>query len=41
MKTPGLNEGETTKFKREYKDLCRKVKDLMEKATADFYAQKI
>ena len=34
MKTPELNEGGTTK-------LQSKVQDLVEKATADFYAQKI
>ena len=40
-KTHGLNEDDTIKFKKEYKDLCRTVKGLVEDARADFYAQKI
>ena len=31
----------STQFKKEYRDLCHNVKDLVEKARSDFYAQKI
>ena len=41
MKTPGLNEEDITKAKKEYRDLCHNVKDLVERARSDFYAQKI
>ena len=41
MKTPGLNEEDTTKAKKEYRDLCHNVKDLVESARSDFYAQQI
>ena len=36
MKTPGLNEEDTTKAKKEYRDLCYNVKDLVERARSDF-----